>query len=87
MTPDQARALQLARGGGAGAAGGNVKIAPEMRELLIDQAGENARAETAHEIDAHNARIERQEKNAEAARALAEKLKPAHEKPHGKKGK
>jgi len=72
MTPDQLKARQLASGPTAPAA--PVKIAPEMRELLVRQAAEAAAAQTGAEIDAHNARIELRERHAEEAKRLHEKV-------------
>ncbi len=78
MTPDQMRQAQLQST--ASTVGGVGKIAPEMKALLVRQAGEAAEEQAATDIDAHNAKIERQQRHADEARELADKLKPA-EKP------
>lgn len=75
MTPDQMKAAQLLNAAGAAPGSSVAKIAPELRELLVRQAAEAAAAQTGADIDAHNARIELRERQAEEVRALHEKLK------------
>lgn len=73
MTPEQLKARQL-QTQGAGVGVGVGRISPEMKDLLVRQAGEAAAAEAGAQIDMHNAKIDRQEKHAAEVKQLGEKM-------------